>query len=161
MKNKLYIMSGCPGSGKTTYAKKHFPSAKYISRDEIRFNKISEEEEYFSKEDEVFKEFVREINEGLRASLDVVADATHLNEKSRTKLLYNLSIDKRKTQIELICMQTPLKTCIERNENRKGTRSYVPKNILKRMYYSFKIPNSNEDILDVIHIIQPYEDKEE
>ena len=66
MKNKLYVMIGCPGSGKSTYAKKHFPHALYVSRDEIRFNLIAENEEYFSKEDEVFTEFINAINLGLK-----------------------------------------------------------------------------------------------
>ena len=97
MNNKLYIMSGCPGSGKTTYAKKHFPNAKYVSRDEIRFSMVSENEAYFGKEEEVFNKFIEEINTGLRDSLDVVADATHLNVYSRLKLLSNLDLDRNKT----------------------------------------------------------------
>lgn len=40
MKNKLYIMCGCPGSGKTTYAKKYLinDNTVYVSRDDIRFS---------------------------------------------------------------------------------------------------------------------------
>ena len=39
-------MVGIPGSGKSTYAKKNFPDAWYISRDEIRFDLVAENEEY-------------------------------------------------------------------------------------------------------------------
>ena len=144
MKNKLYIMSGCPGSGKTTMAKKRFPWAKYVSRDEIRFSMVPEGDEYFSREDEVFEKFVEEINEGLRRSVDVVADATHLNTASRLKLLYSLDLDRDKTLVELICVQPPLKVCLEQNEKRKGTRSYVPREIVKRMYYTFSMPSFND-----------------
>ena len=154
MKNKLYVMSGCPGSGKTTYAKTHFPHAWYVSRDEIRFNMVAEDEEYFSKEKEVFQAFVDKINEGLRQSLDVVADATHLNNASRCKLLYNLDLDRNKTQVEIIYLQPPLKVCIERNEKRKGTRSYVPVDALKNMYYSFKAPFFTDGIFDVYHKVE-------
>lgn len=144
MKNKLIIMSGCPGSGKSTFAKEYFPNAKYVSRDAIRFGIVREDEEYFSKEDEVFRRFIEEINEGMRESVDVVADATHLNEKSRAKLLYNLKLNKDKYKVTVVYLKTSLATCIERNENRKGTRAYVPKDIIKRMYFSCKAPNLEE-----------------
>lgn len=144
MKNKLYIMSGCPCSGKTTMAKERFPNAKYVSRDEIRFSMVPEGDEYFSREDEVFEKFVKEINDGLRQSLDVVADATHLNTASRLKLLYSLDLDRSKTLVELICLRPPLEVCLERNETRKGTRSYVPINVIKKMYYSFSMPSFDD-----------------
>ena len=144
MKNKLYIMCGCPGAGKSTYAKKSFPNTKYISRDEIRFNLVKENEPYFSREKEVFKTFVREINKALREQVDVIADATHLNKVSRFKLISNLNINKEKTEIIFIVMRTPLDVCIERNENRKGTRSYVPPEVIKSMFHSFKKPSLEE-----------------
>lgn len=157
MKNKLYIMCGCPGSGKTTFAKSMFPNAYYVSRDEIRFSYIKENDEYFSKEDKVFNEFIKRINFALSTNKDVVADATHLNAKSRMKLLAHLDINKEKTEVHAIVMQTPLKTCIERNENRKGTKSYVPKSVIKRMYYSFTQPTNEEcyGIIDTISTIKP------
>ena len=144
MKNKLFVMSGCPGSGKTTFAKKYFSNVWYVSRDEIRFSLVSENEEYFSKEDEVFKIFINRINEGLRQGYDVVADATHLNTASRLKLLYNLDLDRNKTRVEIIYLRPPLNVCIERNENRKGTRSYVPQSVIKRMYHSFETPRFDD-----------------
>lgn len=159
MKNKLYLMVGCPGSGKTTYAKKHFSNAVYISRDEIRFDLVSENEEYFSKEDEVFKIFINKINEGLRESLDVVVDATHLNPKSRFKLLACLNFIPGKTQVNVIYMKTPLAECIIRNENRKGTRSYVPPSVIIRMFKALKKPNFEEcmGIIDRIIIVDKNE----
>lgn len=161
MKNKLYIMCGCPGSGKSTYAKNTFPEAWYISRDEIRFTFINENDEYFSKEDKVFKEFIKEINFALSIGKEIVADATHLNPKSRMKLLSNLNIDKEKTEVHAVVMQTPLKTCIKHNENRRGTKSYVPKSVIKRMYYCFTQPTTEEcnGMIDVIHNIIPKEEE--
>lgn len=156
MKNKLYVMCGCPGSGKSTYAKNMFPNARYISRDEIRFGLVEENEDYFSKENEVFKKFIEEINFGLNKNEDVVADATHLNTKSRIKLFSNLNIDKEKTEVHVIVMRTPLIECLRRNEKRKGTRSYVPVDVIKMMYNNFRKPNFNEcnGMIDTIHTIE-------
>ena len=47
-------MVGCPGSGKSTWAKKHLPDTYYVSRDEVRFSLLQDGEDYFSHEKEVF-----------------------------------------------------------------------------------------------------------
>ena len=157
MKNNLIIMVGIPGSGKSTFAKKNYPDALYVSRDEIRFSFISKNDEYFSKEDEVFKTFINKLNEGLKKSQDVIADATHISYGSRSKLLNNLiNLDKEKTKVIAVFLRTPLDVCIERNEKRKGTRSYVPISAIKSMYKYLTKPSFKEygGIFDEIHIIE-------
>ena len=85
-KSKLYLMMGIPGSGKSTYLKTRFiERLRVISRDEIRFSMVKEDEEYFSKEKEVYAEFISQIKEALKFEAEVFADATHLNETSRAK----------------------------------------------------------------------------
>ena len=47
---KLFLMMGIPGSGKTTWTSKYLRKLdKYVSRDEVRFSMVAENEEYFSK----------------------------------------------------------------------------------------------------------------
>lgn len=144
MKNKLYIMCGVPGSGKSTFAKLYFPEALYISRDEIRFALVKEDEEYFSKEDEVYNLFINKIKNGLNEGKNVIADATHLNQYSRLKLVKSLGINPKDTEIVIIFMNVPLKECIARNEKRKGTRSYVPIPAIIRMSKNLRTPTFDE-----------------
>jgi tRNA uridine 5-carbamoylmethylation protein Kti12 len=139
-------MVGCPGSGKSTYANnlaERGSNIIVISRDVIRFSMISEEDEYFSKEDAVFKEFTRQIDEHLAKGEDVIADATHLNRKSRYKLIKNLKVEPDK--INIIYVKTPLDICQVRNAKRKGTRSFVPEEVVERMFYSIEEPNFNNE----------------
>ena len=155
--SKLIIMCGIPGSGKSTWAKAHMSSVfdEYVSRDEIRFALVKEGESYFSREDEVFKTFCRRIDMGLRSEATVWADATHLNMKSRLKLLYNLK--EKPDEIEIVWMNTDYETAIARNEQRAGTRSYVPPEIIKKMLYVMAPPEFKEDkfVYKTIYEITP------
>lgn len=149
---KLFLMCGIPGSGKTTWALKHIsPLEKYVSRDEVRFSIVSENEEYFSKEKEVFRKFTNLINIYLEEGYDVYADATHLNRASRNKLLRAISF--KPSEINIIWIKTPLKEALKRNENRKGTRAYVPCSAIHRMSYQIEQP-SFEEGFNKIYIIE-------
>lgn len=149
---KLRLLMGAPGSGKSTFIKNHLAlTDKYVSRDEIRFSMVSETEEYFSKEKEVFKEYVKRINEGLQ-NYDVFADATHITVASRNKLLR--AITTKPTSIEVIWIKTPLDMALERNEMRKGTRAYVPVSAIRRMYHQTEKPEFEEGF-SKIYIVEP------
>ena len=66
--------------------------AKRVSRDAIRFSMINDNDEYFQKEKNVWKEYIHQIQEEINANNTVIADATHLNKKSRQKLLNTLNL---------------------------------------------------------------------
>lgn len=151
--SKLYVMCGVPGSGKSTFVNKtiHLDTDVHVSRDACRFALVKPNEEYFSKEKEVFKLFIDLIDAGLKNGYNVYADATHLNTASRNKLLN--SIAEKPTSIEAICFKVPLETCLKRNLNREGTRGFVPKDVIKKMYNNFTIPTFNERF-DKIHVIE-------
>lgn len=143
--SKLFLMMGAPGSGKSTWIKRQLKGNDYyISRDEIRFDIISDEEDYFSHEVEVFDKFINEINSALmKPNVRVFADASHLNKTSRMKLINRISSNPE--EINVIWLRTPLMTCYERNNNRTG-RAFVPKHVIKSMYDSIQEPSVNEGI---------------
>jgi len=152
MNGKLILVMGCPGAGKSTFLKNHVDEGTIISRDEVRYSMVSENEEYFSKEKAVFKEFVKQIQENLAKGINVYADATHLTQKSRHKLLAAIKVEPSET--DLIWINTSEKECIKHNENRIGTRGYVPEDVLHRMFLSIQRPNLDEGF-DKIYIIAP------
>lgn len=142
--NKLILMMGMAGSGKSTYAKSILKEdEKYVSRDEIRFALVPENEDYFSKEGMVFNLFINTISNYLRQGFTVYADAIHLNKKSRNKIIHALSIEP--DEIEVIYMNTPLDLTLERNSFREG-RARVPNTVIKAMYNSIELPTKDEGI---------------
>lgn len=153
----LYLMCGVPGSGKSYWCKKNVPAeALYVSRDEVRFSMLEDGDEYFSKENAVFKEFIRRIDEGLAGGRDVYADATHLNFKSRYKTYINLK--NKPDKVMVIFIKVPLDIALARNENRSG-RAYVPENVIRNMFDSLTLPGTDEkNFIDGLMIVENYKE---
>lgn len=139
----LYLLCGPAASGKSTFVNNSLKKihGTHISRDTVRFSIVSEKEDYFSHEKEVFNEFIRCIKEGLILYDNVFVDATHLNEKSRNKVLNRLNLDN--VNIIPVNFIIPVETCLERNQLRKG-RERVPEDVIIRMHKTFVPANFNE-----------------
>lgn len=162
--NNLYVLCGVPGCGKSTWVKKRMSENTsstdqkwtYVSRDEVRFSIIKEEDDYFSKEKQVFQEFVNRICANLSDAWtqNVIADATHLNEISRDKLI-NAIRRKRPNlplHITMIYFDIPLEVCKFRNRKREG-RALVPDHVMDTMYRSLQFPQLREG-LERIEIVR-------
>lgn len=146
----LWIMVGLPGSGKSWFAKNKLMQGSnwaYVSRDEIRFSMLNEDEDYFAHEDKVYKSFVEKLSENLNnvAVTDVIADATHLNWASRVKLLNGLArnIDTSQVNVVPVVVTASFETCVRRNNERSG-RAVVPKGVIRRMSYQLTDPKKDE-----------------
>lgn len=158
MKKELYVLVGAPGSGKSTWAQTHLSSlptpALYVSRDIIRYSLVNEDEEYFSKEKEVYKQFISAIKHGLQKCNSVIADATHLNKNSRGKLLRSLGTSLRDVEVSAIVIQNTLEDTLSQNKMRHGTRAFVPEEQVKKMHASMTMP-AFEEGFDTIYIYNP------
>lgn len=157
--NNLYILHGCPGSGKSYFAK-HYIQKKdtvYVSRDDIRFSLLEDGEDYFGKESIVQDRFYTDIAKNLELGFDVIADATHINVPSIQKTLRN--VERRMDTstlddyaITLVYFDTPLCVCLLRNAMREGRR-HVPQKVIKDMYRKSPTPAQIHDDIPQIDYI--------
>lgn len=142
---KVYLMCGLPGSGKSTFIHKYRElTDAVISRDAVRFSIIKEDEEYFAKEDYVFKIFIKEINKALKdESVErVFIDATHLSPKARAKVIKPMNKN-NVAELNAIYFDIPINIAIERNNQRTG-RAKVPANVIVNMAKSYSYPTLSE-----------------
>ena len=162
--NNLYVLCGIPGCGKSTWVKNRMventsstdPKWVYVSRDEVRFSMITEEDDYFSKEKQVFEEFVNRLCGNLNDAWtqNVIADATHLNETSRDQLI-NAIRRKRPNlplHITMVYFDNPLEVCKFRNDKREG-RAHVPDEVMNKMYAQLEFPKLRKG-LEAIEIVR-------
>lgn len=144
----LYIPCGLPGCGKTTWCNsfiRKYNNVRYVSRDEIRFSMIKDDEDYFSHENDVFKKFSGTIAQTLIDGFDVIADATHISVGSRKKLIRAIdSYGFLDYNIIFIYFDTPYEICCGRNIQRKG-RERVPSEVIENMQKNFQKPAMLED----------------
>lgn len=146
----LFIMCGCPGSGKSYIVEKKFLPHSYVScvsRDYIRFQLVGDNEDYFSKEKLVYRLFVENIVGYLQTPVvdAVVADATHINWASRCKLINaigeRLPLDGQLNIVPVV-VKCGLEKAIARNAARNG-KAYVPEEIIRSMYGRFQDPKND------------------
>ena len=155
-KKKMYVMCGIPGSGKSTWALEHMSKMKgnvaYISRDIIRFSILNDEDDYFSKEDEVFVNFIKTIRDKIETCDSIIVDATHVTPGSRRKLFLNLGASTlEKVEVIMIVIKVDLETALSQNSNRTG-RCLVPDKTIINMYHSFVMPSINENYINEVWI---------
>ena len=145
---EIILMVGIQGSGKSTWARKYVEEHEnsiWISRDVIR-KEIIGDGEYFSKEKEVWRAFCNIIGEAIENKKDhIVIDATHISIASRRKVLYEVVniINVSNYNLKVMVMDTPLMTCLHRNEEREGFE-YVPQSVIKRFSVQFENPTEEE-----------------
>ena len=153
-KSRLYLMCGIAGSGKSTWIANHKKcfqgSVKVISRDAIRFSLLKEGDEYFSKEKECWKEFVAQAKASLAENDNTILDATHLNDRSRGRILNQLGESLKDVSINAIVLDTGADTAIAQNANRTG-RAFVPPIAIREMQADFKVPTLDEGF-DAIYV---------
>lgn len=142
---KVYVLSGPPASGKSTWVRANLtPGSEWISRDNVRFAIVKEDEDYFSHEDEVFDTFIAYINQTLEnPNIEkVFIDATHLNRRSRNKTLSRVH-KQNIGELNCVCFSTPRELCQSRNQLRSG-RARVPSTAIDNMFNAYFYPSANE-----------------
>lgn len=133
---KILILIGCPGSGKTEWAKRFLnqhrdetPRWQRISRDDIRM--MCSNLEF----DPTNEEYITEVEQtNVRKSLDkgfsVIVDATHVTQKARN-VWHKLAQEIGNIEVIEHGFDVDLQTCIKRNNNRDRR---VPQEIIENMF---------------------------
>lgn len=164
MKTTLFILCGIPASGKSTWALDYYNNlcgseAVYFSRDAIRQTMVEEDEELFSHELCVFKEFCDKIAEWLEFH-NVIADASHIDYASRAELVEELAkrgLTKDDYDIIFVVFHITYKRAVERDLKRIGRARVGEEAIFQ--YHSHFFPPHKTDFSNVKGIWHIYDEE--
>ena len=112
----LVLLVGASGSGKSTFAKKHFEKYEVVSSDECR-GIVSNDENSKSATNDAFDVLNFIIGKRLKNGHLTVVDATNVQIASRKKLI-NLARSYHALPVAIV-LDLPQRVCEDRNEIRE------------------------------------------
>lgn len=152
---KIYILVGLPGSGKSTWIKNNNTDWVIVSTDDIiegiakekglTYSDVWESNIKFAtkKADSIFQEAIKD-------NRTIVWDQTNMTSKKRKSILNRIPKGYKKI---CVVFETPMHIIEQRLINReKETGKHIPKFVLINMNKSYEKPNLSEGFDEVIII---------
>lgn len=148
----LVMLIGLPGSGKSTFAEKNYPSFVYLSSDKIR-EELYGDAAVQDNPERVFSLMRERAIQELENGNDVVYDATNLVRKFRVNFIKSIPTGHL---ITAHVIWAPLDECIKRDSERERT---VGKEVIFKMAKKFDAPWYDEGFTSILYNI-PYRESE-
>lgn len=133
----LVVLIGVSGSGKSSFANKHFKKTEILSSDECR-GLVSDDENNQSATSDAFDLLYYILGKRLKNGLLTVIDATNIQKESR-KGLIEVAKEYHSLPVAIV-LDLPEKVCYERNKNRpdRNFGDYVIRNQSQQLKKSIK-----------------------
>ena len=145
--NKLTLLIGIPGSGKTTYANKNKKENEVILSSDIIRQELFGNESSQENNQLVFDTLYARARQLLKEGKDVIIDATNINAYYRHQTLKNFE-DLNIERVAIV-FDTPIQTCIKRDQKRKRT---VGKAVIDKMISRYQAPSKDEGFDNIVII---------
>lgn len=149
--NKLFLMVGLPGSGKSHQAKllSKKERAVIISTDEIRFELFGDET-IQKNTNHVFYEVYTRMEKAFEEGKNVILDATNIEREKRMNVLNKFPNVIKKA----VYMDTPYHICLKRNKERRRS---LEEKIMNKYRMKLEIPYVSEGFDEILIIHESFD----
>lgn len=146
--SKLYVLSGLPYAGKSTYIKtllKECPDAYVYTLDThlhvyAKEHNLSYNEAYYEFRNEAKRICELELEEAIAKRRDIILDQTNLSKSARRKRVARFGKHYTKVSITLICND---KEEITRRRNSRN-QQYISDSVYESLAKTFEMPTDDE-----------------
>ena len=138
----VHILSGPPGSGKSSFLRQHLGNLPVVSLDEIRKKHHNKK----LREGRIRQDALEAFRVSLRKKEDVVWDSTNLTRNQRRRIIGLAR--KYGAFVHLYGFQVDPNDLLHRNANRTDQ---VPEKVVQAMSERYEFPDFNE--ADLVHIV--------
>jgi protein phosphatase len=144
----LVVLVGIAGSGKSTFAARHFPTDAILSSDAFR-GLVAGDPSDQSATDDAFSLLHQALDMRLARGLLTVVDATNVQPWAREKLVEIAR--RRRRRAAAVVLDPPLPLCLERNATRTAGR--LPPAAIRRQERSLRdsIKDLEAEGFDPVH----------
>ena len=135
---KMYLMCGCSGAGKTTFAKQFAEehNIKYLGIDDF-YALVNGDECIHTNTFDVWIEFYKSIHEAEISNLDVIIDTNAITKSHREQFIEWFPTFEH----HLIYIQASYEL---RKKNNKSRRRQVPDDVMEKMHVKLQTPLLDE-----------------
>jgi protein phosphatase len=153
--HSLVLLIGAAGSGKSTFARKHFKNTEIVSSDALRAV-VSDDEADQSASHDAFHLLRSIVVKRLQRGKLTVVDATNVQRKSRRALLALAA--RNASPASAIVFNLPLEVCLARNQDRQDRR--VPAKVVEKQVADLldSIPGLAAEGLQNVYVLDNQQD---
>jgi protein phosphatase len=147
----MVVLIGIAGSGKSTFAARHFGASQVLSSDEFRAM-VSDSERDQSATDDAFELLHSALGMRLRRGLLTVVDATNVETWARGQLL-DIAAHVGRPSVAVV-LDLPVEVCASRIAGGRGNRP-VPRAALRRQHRELQrsLRGLPAEGFDAIHVL--------
>lgn len=148
--NKLIVLVGCSGCGKSTFADKYLsenPDTKYLSSDKLR-GALGKDENDQTVTHLVFPIIKRNTEEYLKSGKSVLIDATSLNPKERKDYL-NIAKKLDVDAIAYVFERSKAQLIANQQKRGEGGGRVVPEFVIDKMLQKYVRPTTAEGFKEI------------